>query len=486
MSEPPSLPERLSVLGQFLSDGAHLLRNFRTASKIEDLKPVLSLEDNFVAVYEAAGHVWIVNSLYSLNSYFFAKTPSGFFHGDTIGAIVAQTGVDLSWNEEAIADLLAVEHLVGEETLAREALPIPQGAILHWDGARLDLKTFSFEEFLQPIEGPVHERLLELFQAGLQAGAGRRPIVTSSSGLDSRLNLAGLLELGLRPEVYVMGHSESKDVQVARAMAREFDLHVNHVDLDPRNFAAAAMPVCRLTNGVKPLQHWHTYFLGTRSGYACTDHVVTGNNGEHVRAAGFDFGLLAQGLDALSRHDRHTLTTHVLAKVWQRRTRMLLRPDEIRRCSPAFARYYGTAGQIHKFMSVMPDMPFVWQNDAFVLQQRRRGFQACGLKLMSLGFFPYSPYMRKSWIDAGWQLDLNWRLGSRWHRYAVARLCPALLRFPEEKESRRMLTRPRPLGWAPVIKKVYRRRAPVPYMDYASLLRRKDIIDLLFDRVADL
>jgi hypothetical protein len=205
-----------------------------------------------------------------------------------------------------------------------------------------------------------------------------------------------------------------------------------------------------------------------------------------VRAAGFDFGLLAQGLDALSRHDRHTLTTHVLAKVWQRRTRMLLRPDEIRRCSPAFARYYGTAGQIHKFMSVMPDMPFVWQNDAFVLQQRRRGFQACGLKLMSLGFFPYSPYMRKSWIDAGWQLDLNWRLGSRWHRYAVARLCPALLRFPEEKESRRMLTRPRPLGWAPVIKKVYRRRAPVPYMDYASLLRRKDIIDLLFDRVADL
>ena len=110
---------------------------------------------------------------------------------------------------------------------------------------------------------------------------------------------------------------------------------------------------------------------------------------------------------------------------------------------PRFA-YCGSRRQTEKLMSVMPpDESFVWQSDAFVLQQRRRVFQACGLRLMSVNFFPYSPYMRKPWVDAAWRLGLSWRLGSRWHRHVVERLCPALLAFPEEKEARHMLRRQR-------------------------------------------
>jgi hypothetical protein len=478
--DPPT--DRLTVFGQLLCDRSPMLRAFRSASTIADLKPLLELEDNFVAVYESAGSVWIVNSLYSLNAYFFAEAASGFFHGDTIGAVAAKAPMDLSWNYEAIADLLALEHLVGDDTLLKGVRPVPQGAILHWNGARLALETFSFDEFLSPVDGPVPERLLDLFQADLEVGAGKRAIVTLSSGLDSRVNLAGLIHLGLRPEVCVMGRSESKDVQIARAIAQEFDLPFNHVRFESRDFVEAALPACRLTNGVKPLHHWHTYLLATKSGYGPADHVITGNNGEHVRAAGFDFGIVARGLDALSRHDGHTVSGRLLAKVWELRTRILLRPEEKARCAPDLGRYYGTARQTRKFMSVMPDASFARQNDAFVLQQRRRGFQACGLKLMSVGFFPYSAYMRKSWVDAGWQLDLRWRLGSRWHRYAVARLCPALLRFPEEKEAHRMLRRQRPLAWAPLVKKAYRLPKPIGYMDYPALLRHKDIIDLLYDR----
>lgn len=481
---PPRRPtERLTVFGQFLSDRDRLLRSFRTASTIPDLKPLLKLEDNFIAVYEWGGRVWIVNSLYSLNSYFFARTASGFFHGDTVGEVVARAKSDLSWNHEAIADLLALEHLVGDDTLVQGIRPVPQGSVVCWDGAHLAIETFPFEEFLQKFEGPPHERLIELFEEGLRAGAEHHSIITTmSSGLDSRVNLAGLLHLGFQPEVCVMGRSESKDVEVTRAIAKEFDLRCNHVHLEPRDYVAAAVHACRVTNGVKALHHWHTYLLATKSGYNARDHVVTGNNGEHVRAAGFDYGILARGLDTLSGYDGHALTGRLLAKVWQKRTHVRLRPEEIRRCAPQFGLYYGRASQNRKLMSVMPNASFAQQNDAFVLQQRRRGFQACGLKLMSLGFSPYSAYMRKSWIDAGWQLNLGWRLGSRWHRYAVARLCPALLRFPEEKEAHRMLRRQRPLAWAPLLKNVYRLPKPTPYVDSGALLRRKDIIDLLYDR----
>jgi hypothetical protein len=138
-------------------------------------------------------------------------------------------------------------------------------------------------------------------------------------------------------------------------------------------------------------------------------------------------------------------------------------------------------------MSAMPsEQPFVWQNDAFVLEQRRRGFQSCGLKLMSLGFSPYSPFMRKRWVDAAWHLALSFRLGSRWHRYAIERLCPALLAFPEEKEADRMLRRQRPLVWAPYLRDVYRRPKAIPYMDYGGLLRRPDVIGLLRDHASEL
>jgi asparagine synthase (glutamine-hydrolysing) len=291
----------------------------------------------------------------------------------------------------------------------------------------------------------------------------------------------------MRPDLLVMGDPQSKDVGVVRQMAAAFGLPFNHVELEAREYVDRAIEICRLTNGVKPVDHWHSYFLASKAGYTRADHVMTGNNGEHVRAAGFDYGLLAVGLDRLSRHDGHLVSDALLAKLWRMKSHVILRPDEMRRCAPAFASYYGSRRQTQKLMSVMPpDESFVWQSDAFVLQQRRRVFQACGLRLMSVHFFPYSPYMRKPWVDAAWRLGLSWRLGSRWHRHAVERLCPALLAFPEEKEARHMLRRQRPLAWVPYVKKIYRRPSAVPYMNYTDLLRSRDVVGMLGDHASQL
>lgn len=480
--------DKLTMFGQLLSPKKTLLSSFQAATSIDDLRPLLKLDDNYVATYETGRHVWIVSSFYSLSSYFYALTTDGFLHGDTIYAVARRGAVDLSWNHEAIADLMALGHLVSNETLARGVQPVPQGAIIHWDGVRLETKTFSHVDFIEPATGRnLPHLLIELFLAGLKVGIGTRSIATASSGLDSRVNLAGLLHLGLRPELLVMGNPASKDVRVVRDIAKAFDLRVNHVLLETRDYLDGALDIGRATNGVKPLDHWHTYVFAKKAGYRLEDQVVTGNNGEHVRAAGFDYGILALGLDQLSRYDRHRLTGPLLAKYWALKTHVILSPEEIRRCGPDFAAYYGTERQNRKWMAVMPDdKSFVWQNDAFVLEQRRRVFQACGLKLMSLSFSPYSPYMRKSWIDAAWELGLSWRLGSRWHRFAVERLCPALLEFPEEKEANRMLLRQRPLAWAPYLKEIYRRPNAVPYMDYTDMLRRKDVVGLLHDHASEL
>ena len=461
---------------------------FRRAKVVEDLVSLLKFDDNYVAIYRSGSHVWIVNSVYSLNPYFYAVADGQFHHGDSIEALAGEGAVDLSWNFEAIADLLALCHLVGDDTLARGVTPVPQGAILHWDGAKLELQRFRHRDLEDPLPpGRLSDILIDRLLDGLRVGMGSRPITTASSGLDSRVNLAGLLHLGARPELYVMGDPSSKDVVVVKEIGKAFDLPVNHVVLEPSDYLAGALEICRLTNGVKPLNHWHTYLLAKKSGYGPDDQVVTGNNGEHVRAVGFDYGLLSHTVDGLSRVDRQLFTGPLLARYWRMKTHVELRPEELRRCPGEFATYYGTTRQNDKFMGLMPsDQTFVWQNDAFVLEQRRRGFQSCGLKLMSHGFSPFSPFMRKRWVDAGWHLDLSFRLGSRWHRYAVDRLCPALLAFPEEKEADRMLRRERPLAWVPHLGKVYRRPKPVPYMDYGGLLRRQDIIGLLHDHASEL
>jgi hypothetical protein len=481
--------DSLSLVGQMGVGCAVLLPAFRAARTGDDLTPLLRHDGNFLLVYRHGEEVFIVNSLYSLNNYFYAERGGRFLHGDTIHALVRQGGIDFTWNVEAIANLMALLHVIDNETLIHGVRAVPMGAILHWDGHRLAQRIHPWQQFLEP--GPrsgreVAHRLIDLLLEGLRAGVGARPILAASAGLDSRVNLAGLLHLGLKPELAVMGQPAAKDVVIVKAMGRALGLPVNHILPDARDYIDGALEICRATNGVKPLDHWHTFVIASKSGYGQSDRVLTGNNGEHVRAVGFDYGLLAHGLDRLSRVDFGTVSGRLLRKYWQLKTWLILSKEEQRQCAPGFATYYGCAPQLDRFMSVMPPMSFVWQNDNFILEQRRKGFQAAGLQLFRLRFPIYSPYLNKRWTDVGWSLPLGWRLGSYWHRYTVQRLYPRLMDFPEEKEAGPMRRRLRPLQWAPVIKKLYRRPAVVPYVDYATLLRRDDVLALLHDHAGHL
>lgn len=479
----------LRVIGQIDVENSFLWPIFQTARNGDDLTPLLRHDGNFVLIYRRGEEVFIVNSLYSLNNYFYAEHSGQFLHGETICALMRQGTLGFNWNVEAIANLMALQHVIDNETLIQGVRAVPMGAILHWKQGRLSQRVHSWQQFLEPHDSSgraVAHRLIDLLLEGVRHGVGARPIMTASSGLDSRVNLAALLHLGLKPELAVMGQPKAKDVEVVKAMGRALGLSVNHILPEARDYINNAIEICRATNGVKPLNHWHTFIIAAKSGYGQSDRVLTGNNGEHVRAVGFDYGLLAHGLDRLSRADFGTVSGQLLRKYWHLKTWHLLNEKEMGECAPEFASYYGSARQLDRFMSVIPPLSFVWQNDSFVLEQRRKGFQSAGLQLFRSRFPIYSPFLNKRWIDAGWSLPLGWRLGSYWHRYTVQQLYPQLMSFPEEKEADRMRQRPRPLQWAPIIKSIYRRTTPVPYVDYGRLLQRNDILALLYDNASRL
>jgi hypothetical protein len=486
---PVPAAEPLSVVGQIDAPLETVRARLDGARSLDDLSALLSIDGNFLLVYRRAAEVFIVNSLYSLTNYFYAEQGGRFFHADTLHALLRQGPLERSWNFEGIADLLGLQHVIDNETLLRGVRAVPMGAVLHWDGRRLSMRVHDWREFCEPEPGSgreIADRLIELTLDGLQRGVGSRPVMTASAGLDSRVNLAGLLHLGIRPELAVMGQPGSKDAEVVLAIGRTLGLSVNRILPEARDLIAAAAEVSRLTNGVKPLNNWHTFITAAKAGYGYDDRVFTGNNGEHVRAVGCDYGVLAHGLDGLSRIDSGALSRPLLRAYWARKRWLPLRREELGECAEEFAHFYGSERQIDRFMAVMPRMGFVWQCDSFVLEQRRKGFQAAGLQLYRARFPVYSPFLNKRWIDAGWSLPLGWRLDSRWHRYAIARLYPRLVEFPEEHERTRLRVHRRPLHWMPGVKRLYRSPPVVPYVDYDALLRRDDVLALLHDNASEL
>jgi hypothetical protein len=481
--------DSLRIIGQIGVAADTLYPLFRAARSADDLATLLRTDGNFLLIYCRGAEAFVVNSHYSLNNYFYLEQGGRFLHGDTIHALVRQGGCDLAWNFEAIADLLALEHVIDNETLLRGVRAVPMGTIQHWDGHRLTTRIHRWTEFCEPVPGSGREiahRLIDLMLEGLRAGVGARPILTASSGLDSRLNLAGLLHLGIRPELAVMGQPGAKDAETVTTMGHSLGLRVNHIVPEARDFVDGAAEIARLTNGVKPLNHWHTFVIASKAGYGASDRVLTGNNGEHVRAVGFDYGLLAHGLDALSRTGSGALSQPFLRRYWTMKRWLPIEPAELPHCAADFVGYYRSGHQIERFIAVMPKMSFAWQCDSFILEQRRKGFQSAGLQLFRSRFPIYSPFLNKRWVDAGWSLPLGWRLDSRWHRYAVQRLYPQLTEFPEERETRRLRLHRKPLHWMPGVRKLYREAHVVPYVDYGTLLRRDDVLALLYDHAAEL
>lgn len=485
MSEQRDPPrDTLTVVGQLSVTPQSLEPLFTAARSVDDLAPILSNDGNFLLVHRRGAEVFIVNSHYSLNNYFYAEQRGRFLHGDTLHGLVQQGECELAWNFESVADLLALEHVIGNATLLKDVRAVPMGTIQHWDGHKLVSRSYPWQQFREELAGSgreVAERLIELLLEGLTAGVGARPILAASSGLDSRVNLAGLLHLGISPELAVMGQPGAKDAEIVTTMGRALGLAVNRIFPEARDFVDGASEVARLTNGVKPLNHWHTFVLASKAGYGAAERVLTGNNGEHVRAVGFDYGLLAHALDGMSRLGSPALTQPLLREYWTRKRWLPLEPQELAHCAGDFVRYYGSARQIDRIISVMPRMSFVWQCDDFILEQRRKGFQAAGLRLFRAHFPIYSPFLNKRWIDAGWSLPLRWRLDSRWHRYTVQRLFPRLTEFAEEKESAGLRLHTKPLHWMPGINRLYHAPRVVPYVDYDGLLRRDDVLAFLYD-----
>jgi asparagine synthase (glutamine-hydrolysing) len=86
------------------------------------------------------------------------------------------------------------------------------------------------------------DRLRQSFRSIAEAFPGRT-VAALSGGFDSRLILAGLLDQGERPRLFVYGNSESNDVRIARSVADAIGLPIEAIDKEEMNDSSGDLDV---------------------------------------------------------------------------------------------------------------------------------------------------------------------------------------------------------------------------------------------------
>ena len=185
----------------------------------------------------------------------------------------------MDWNYTAVGDLLTVDHTLDDDTLT-ESHPCSAPII---EEAHGDLAALTVSILKEHITNP----------GGI--------VLSASGGFDSRLLLAALLHLGIRPRLLVCGPRGNFDRDVVEQIGKRLSLEVIAVELSAQDYVDHAERIVEVTGGTKAARHWHTFLYPLKAGLDTDCNIVVGANGESMRSYYFDRGLVSRATTALPR-----------------------------------------------------------------------------------------------------------------------------------------------------------------------------------------
>jgi hypothetical protein len=96
--------------------------------------------------------------------------------------------------------------------------------------------------------------------------------------------------------------------------------------------------------------------------------------------------------------------------------------------------------------------------------ERVRQFISNGLRLVSIKYTPKTPFLDLNWVAAIRAMKRSWKLGNRWHRWALHKLCPPLLDLPFDATGLSMRQAPGYRYWLGLSG----HSRNIPYMNYEA------------------
>ncbi len=139
----------------------------------------------------------------------------------------------MNWNYTAVGDLRTFDHTLDDDTLT-ESPPYSDPII---EEARGDLTALTVSIVKESITNP------------------REAVLSASGGFDSRLLLAALLHLGIRPRLLVCGPRGNFDRDVVEQIGRRLSLEVIAVELCAQDYVDHAERIVEVTGGTKTARH---------------------------------------------------------------------------------------------------------------------------------------------------------------------------------------------------------------------------------------
>ena len=254
----------------------------------------------------------------------------------------------MDWNYTAVGDLLAFDHTLGDDTLTES----PPYSVPLIEEARGDLTALTVSILKESITNP------------------RRTVLSASGGFDSRLLLAALLHLGIRPRLMVCGPRGNFDRDVVEQMGKKLSLEVTAVELCPQDYVDHAERIVQVTGGTKAARHWHTFLYPLKAGLDTDCNIVVGANGESMRSYYFDRGLISNATMILP-------SKPLLRKFWSMKAKNPFRPDQLQGLSEPVRENLcgrGSRRRIDRLVAASRGRDFLSGLDHFYYHHRVKNF----------------------------------------------------------------------------------------------------------------
>ena len=446
-----------NLLNKFLSEGAHSLS---------------SLDGEYTIIIENDTECYIITSSYGVCQYYYTIYKNKFFHSDTIIGVIQKSHMPWSWNWKALADLTCLEHVLENDTLHSGIYRVPARSILYFKNGNLNISSLSWEEFHRPFHSsPLIA--LEAFNNAVKSYINDKTALSLSGGFDSRVILSSLLKYDCKPLVVIMGPEGNTDKVISSHICSSLGLDKIIVDFNIKDYLKYGTKIAALTNGTKSADNWHTYIYTKKANLDSDSPFFIGSNGEFTRTAYFDYGVLA--------HLVNMMTPISLAYFWSKRLEFdcIFKKEELESLHPEFANEFTNKSKdmrVHRIINLCHHQ-FLSGLDRFLIEQRIRNFTGNGLKLYGEHASWRTPFLNRQWVNAIWNLKVDWKLGSNWHRFAIAKNYPRLLNFTHTGSAVQMRQRAPLLYWLPS----KRKHSTVPYAKYSEWFGRDLIVNFVIE-----
>ncbi len=326
---------------------------------------------------------------------------------------------------DAVLELLAFGQLLGERSPLRNVRHLAAGQPVRIIGGG-DIQPikvepgddgdgaarFDFSRAVDAFVTAVDRRLTQ----------DRGTLLPLSGGLDSRLLLAAARASGHRPEAMCFGMPGSADRAIAESLSDHAGLHLHTGTLSQEAFDAAARDIALNGTAEVPLNHGQV-LIPKALNHDCRDRpLMTGTGGEIYRAFYYDRGMPGMSVLGIPQ-----LKTRLLPRA------MRYAREALDNSFAAFAAAFpGPAASLAaqrealfrtSAAEAISAADFL---DRLYRDMRMRRFVVAGQGLLD-GLFHRSHPLLDPEVAATWStMPTGWRLGSRFHRLAIARLAPDL------------------------------------------------------------